>query len=95
MNINRITVENLKHDRNLLAAMLSVLPGLGHIYKGYYGVGFAIMLLGVPIGLWVGLLLSLATAGVGLLVPIAAWAFVVMDAYYERDHRKHHWFGVV
>ena len=95
MNMDKTTLENLKKDRNLLAVIFSIVPGLGHIYKGHYGEGLAILLLGVPIGLWVGVLLSLATAGVGLLVPLGAWAFVAMDAYYEKDKRSRHWFGVL
>ncbi len=38
------------------------------------------------------ILLGLATAGVGLLFPIACWAALAADAYCERDLRKHHWF---
>lgn len=87
MNIDKTT---LKKDRDVIAAVLSVVPGLGHIYKGHYAAGFLIMLLGTPIGLWVGILLSLATAGIGLLVPITLWAMVVADAYCEKDLRKHH-----
>jgi hypothetical protein len=34
----------------------------------------------------------LATAGVGLLFPIACWVAVAVDAYCERDLRKHHRF---
>lgn len=34
----------------------------------------------------------LATAGIGLLFPIACWAAVAFDAYPERDVRTQHWF---
>jgi len=95
MNTDRETLKILRRDRNVIAAALSVIPGLGHIYKGHTGEGLVILLLGVPLAFWVGILLSLATMGAGLLVPIAAWAVVVMDAYIEKDCRKHHWFGVM
>ena len=88
MNINRTTLKNLKKDRDILAAIFSIVPGMGHIYKGHYAAGLLILLLGVPVGLWVGVLLSLATAGIGLLIPLAAWAIVVMDAYHEKDDRS-------
>jgi len=95
MNLDRTTVVNLRRDRNVIAAVLSIVPGLGHIYKGHYGPGLAILLLGVPIGIWVGVLLSLATAGVGLLLPLCAWGMVAMDAYAEKDRRRHHLMGVL
>jgi len=91
MNFDRTTLKRLKKERDLAAAALSIVPGAGHIYKGHYAAGLAILLLGVPLALWVGLLLSLATAGVGLLLPLTAWAIVAMDAYYESNHRRHHW----
>ncbi len=76
---------------NKIAAMLTVVPGLGHIYKGHYALGFIWMFVGMPIALWIGILLSLATAGAGLLVPIACWAGLAVDAYCERDLSRHHW----
>ena len=77
---------------NAIAALLSVVPGLGQVYKGHFAAGFVWMFLGMPIAVWVGILLGLATAGVGLLFPILCWAALAFDAYYERDLRKHHWF---
>ena len=76
---------------NKIAALLTIIPGLGHIYKGHYATGFIWMFVGMPVAVWVGILLSLATAGLGLLIPIACWAGLAFDAYCERDWRKHHW----
>jgi TM2 domain-containing membrane protein YozV len=76
---------------NKIAAVLSIVPGLGQIYKGHYASGFIWMFVGMPVAIWVGILLGLATAGLGLLVPIACWAALAFDAYYERDLCKHHW----
>ena len=77
---------------NEIAALLSIVPGLGHIYKGHYAAGFAWMFLGMPLAFWVGILLGLATAGIGLFFPLACWAAVVFDAYNEKDRRqrRHH-----
>jgi len=78
---------------NKCAAFLSIiLPGLGQIYKGHYEEGLLWMCLGIPVAIWVGILLAPATAGVGLIFPLVCWAALVVDAYYEKDLRIHHWF---
>jgi len=76
---------------NKIAAWLSILPGLGQVYKGHFTAGFFWMVIGMPLAVWVGILLTLATAGLSLLIPIICWAAVAFDAYYERDVRRHHW----
>ena len=77
---------------NKIAAMLSILmPGLGQIYKGHYGEGLLWLFLGMPFAIWAGILLGLATAGVGLLLPLICWAALAIHAYYEKDRRRHHW----
>jgi TM2 domain-containing membrane protein YozV len=77
---------------NKIAAVLSiVMPGLGQVYKGHYGEGFLWMFLGMPVALWAGVILGLATAGVGLLLPLVCWAGLAVHAYYEKDRRRHHW----
>lgn len=77
---------------NAIAALLSIVPGLGHIYKGHLAAGFIWMFFGMPLAIWMGILLGLATAGLGLLFPIVCWAGLAFDAYNERDLRTHHWF---
>ena len=81
------------HAANVIAAVLSgIIPGLGQIYKGRFESGFLWMVLGMPLAVWIGLLLSLATAGLGLIIPVLCWAASVVDAYYEVDlrRRRHH-----
>jgi TM2 domain-containing membrane protein YozV len=81
----------MDREHNVVAAALSLaLPGLGHMYKGRYGTGLGIMLLGAPLSLWIGVLLSLATLGLGLLIPVFFWAMTAICAYYTEDHRAHH-----
>ena len=78
---------------NKIAMALSILaPGLGQIYKGHVAGGLIWLFIGMPIAVWVGILLSLATAGVGLIVPLVCWAALAADAYAEKDRRTHHWF---
>jgi hypothetical protein len=82
--------DTLRAENNI-AAWLSILPGLGQIYKGHFSAGFFWMLIGMPLAMWVGILLGLATAGLGLLIPILVWAALALDAYFERDVRRRHW----
>ncbi len=79
-----------KHAHDEIAILLSIVPGLGHIYKGHYEMGLLWMFLGMPIAVWIGILFGLATAGVGLLFPIVCWAALAWDAYNEKDRRQHH-----
>jgi len=79
-----------KHAHNEIAAVLSIVPGLGHIYKGHYGTGFFLMFLGMPIAIFVGIISILGTAGVSLLFPIGCWAAVAYDAYRKKDMRHQH-----
>lgn len=80
-------------SRNTIAALLSVIaPGLGQIYKGHNEAGFFWLIIGMPAVVFAGILLALATAGIGLLLPLVCWAAVVTDAYMERDLKAHHWF---
>jgi len=81
----------MEREHNVVAAALSlVLPGLGHAYKGHYGTGGAILLLGAPMALWTGVLLSLATLGLGMVVPVCFWAMTAFCAYYADDCRARH-----
>src|SRR5689334_22292457 len=86
-----ITKEMINAE-NRIAALLTIIPGLGHIYKGHYGAGFLWMFFGMPLAVWVGILLGLATAGIGLVFPIVCWVGLAFDAYNEKDRRvrKHH-----
>ena len=81
----------MEREHNVVAVALSLaLPGLGHIYKGHYGSGLAILLLGAPLSLWVGVLLSLATLGLGMIIPVCFWAMTAICAFYSEDWRAHH-----
>ena len=78
-----------KHAHNEIAAVLSIVPGLGHIYKGHYEAGLLWMFLGMPFAIWIGIILSLPTAGLGLLFPILCWVALAWNAYNEKDRRHH------
>ena len=74
-------------DRNKLAAVLSVVPGLGHLYKHHYLSGFGILIAGnVLIGFIAGLL-AFATLGFSLVVVPAAWLAGVASAWLPDGHQ--------
>ena len=80
-----------KHAHNEIAAVLSIVPGLGHIYKGHYEAGSSLdVSRNADAAIWIGIIFSLATAGVGLLFPIGCWAALAYDAYNEKDRRHRH-----
>jgi hypothetical protein len=69
-----------------VAVMLSVIPGLGHIYKGHRLVGALIMFVGTPMAIVIAALTSTFTAGFGgLLLPL--WWFGVMFHVWGIDDR--------
>ncbi len=83
------TVRNARND---LAALLSLVPGLGHWYKGYRLMGLGILVVGLPLVFFVAGIMALATFGLSLFLPLLFWAFTAWHAYEIRDHNRHHWF---
>lgn len=83
-------------DRNKVAALLSVFPGLGHLYKHHYLAGLGIMTAGNVLMVFVALWLSFATLGLALIVVPAAWfAGIAYSAYSATDeHGMHPWLHV-
>lgn len=83
-------------DRNKIAALLSVVPGLGHLYKHHYVAGFAILTGGNVLMLFVTVWLAIATLGLALIVvPACWWAGIGASAYFASDeHGAHPWLHV-
>ena len=83
-------------DRNKIAMLLSVIPGLGHLYKHHYLSGFGIMIAGNALMVFVTCLLAFATLGIALIVVPALWvAGVAYSAYMASDeHGMHPWLHV-
>ncbi len=77
------TVEGKASD--VVAVMLSALPGLGHIYKGHRLVGLLLMFLGTPAAVGGALLLATGTAGFGALILPFFWLCVMVHVYAIRD----------
>jgi hypothetical protein len=67
-----------------VAVMLSVIPGLGHVYKGYKVLGL-LFVIGAFGAILLGALAATATAGFGLaLIPIY-WFAVMFHVYGIED----------
>lgn len=83
-------------DRNYVAVALSVIPGLGHLYKHHYLCGAGILFLGNLLVAFISALLFFATLGLSLIVVPAVWvASVAVSAYMASDeHGMHPWLHV-
>lgn len=80
-------------DRNKVAAMLSILPGLGHLYKHHYASGIGLLVAGNIITGFVSVLMALGTFGLSILVvPLVYIATVATSAYALPDWHGHHHF---
>ena len=78
-------------DRNKIAVAMSVVPGLGHLYKHHYLAGFGILTVGNVLVAFISGLMVFGTLGLSLLVVPAAWfAGVACSAYMASDEHGHH-----
>jgi hypothetical protein len=67
-----------------MAVLLSVIPGLGHIYKGHKLTGFLWMAGAIPVGIFV-LLAAFASAGFGIGLFFFYLIAVMLHAYSIDD----------
>jgi hypothetical protein len=67
-----------------IAVIFSIIPGLGHIYKGHKLAGFLWMFGAIPVGIFV-LLAAFASAGWGLGLFIFYLVAVMLHAYAVDD----------
>ena len=78
-------------DRNKIATALSVIPGLGHLYKHHYLAGFGILTAGNVLMLFIAGLATFGTLGVSLIVvPLIWFGGVAGSAYMASDEHGHH-----
>lgn len=70
--------------RDTISAILSVVPGLGHIYKGHKLLG-AVLMLGSLFAIFACVVAATATAGWGMLLLPLYWAGVMLHAYWAED----------
>jgi hypothetical protein len=83
-------------DRDKVAIALSVIPGMGHLYKHHYLAGFGILTIGNILVAFVSALLAFATIGLSMIVIPVAWvAGIAASAYMASDeHGRHPWLHV-
>jgi hypothetical protein len=77
------TVEGKASDA--IAVMLSVLPGLGHIYKGHKFIGMVLIFFGTPFAVGLALLIATGTAGFGVALLPVYWLAVMVHVYAIQD----------
>jgi len=70
--------------RDRAAVLLSVIPGLGHIYKGHRVFGTLVMA-GSVLATSFCLLAGFASAGWGMLLLPLYWIGVMMHVYFLED----------
>ncbi|MFN2475652.1 MAG: hypothetical protein ABR526_04840 [Chthoniobacterales bacterium] len=71
-----------------MAVLLSVVPGLGHIYKGHRVMGMLLVFVGTPMAVAIALLIATGTAGFGILLLPVYWAAVMFHVYGIEDRIK-------
>ncbi len=94
--MNEILAVWKRVDRNYVAVALSVIPGLGHLYKHHYLAGAGILFLGNLLVAFISALLFFATLGISLIVVPAVWAAAVAASAYmaSDEHGMHPWLHV-
>lgn len=73
--------------RDIAAVLLSVVPGLGHIYKGHRLTG-ALYMLGAAFAVIACTVAATFTAGFGLLLLPLYWAGVMLQVYWLEDRPR-------
>jgi hypothetical protein len=70
---------------DMVAVMLSIVPGLGHIYKGYRLIGLLLIFLGTPMAVGLALLIATGTAGFGFFLLPIYWIAVMVHVWGIPD----------
>ena len=68
-----------------MAVLLSIIPGLGHIYKGHKLTGVILLFLVNPLALAFGFLAAFASAGFGIGILFFYWVGVMIHVWAIED----------
>lgn len=82
-----LRIEQPENLRDLMAFWLSLVPGLGHLYKGHVLLGGLIFFIIGPAVLATGIILAPATLGVSMVIPLMFMISGMIHAYRIRDLR--------
>ncbi|HEY2801414.1 MAG TPA: hypothetical protein VGI85_12520 [Chthoniobacterales bacterium] len=82
------TAEGAASD--MVAVMLSIVPGLGHIYKGYRLIGVLLLFIGTPAAVASALLIATGTAGFGFFLLPVYWIAVMVHVWAIPDRIAPH-----
>ena len=75
--------------RDRVSLFLTVVPGLGHIYKGHRLLG-ALLMLGSGFAIFACFVAATASAGWGMLLLPIYWVGVMLHVYFLEDRALHH-----
>ena len=83
--------KRLVADRNLVAALMSIAPGAGHLYKHHYLSGLGFLIGGNLLVVLVSVMMALGTFGLSMIIiPVVYTLAVAVAAYYLPDWHGHH-----
>jgi hypothetical protein len=68
-----------------IALLLSVVPGLGHVYKAHKMIGLLFIFIVSPMVFFFSFLAAIASAGFGFGIFFLYWAGVAIHAYAAED----------
>jgi hypothetical protein len=68
-----------------MAILLSIIPGLGHIYKGHRVTGALLMFLITPVAIAFSFLAAFASAGFGIGMLVFYWLAIMIHAWAIED----------
>jgi hypothetical protein len=68
-----------------MAILLSIIPGLGHIYKGHKVTGAVLLFLVTPVAVVFALLAAFASAGFGIGILVFYWIGVMIHVWGIED----------
>jgi hypothetical protein len=77
------TAEGAASD--MVAVLLSIIPGLGHIYKGYRLIGVLLIFFGTPMAVGLALLIATGTAGFGFFLLPVYWIATMIHVWAIPD----------
>jgi len=72
--------------RDIAAVLLTVVPGLGHFYKGHTTLGVLVLLGGI-LAVFAAAVAATATMGLGLLFVPVYWVAMMLHVFWLEDLR--------